>query len=186
MGVNWNVGLMRWQPHTDKANKKYPLNHLHPFRFDVTLPASPQQPEVAVSVSVAFGLHCFTKKIGPNDCPGDRYRDDREERTFCYERYELSRNLRQIVESLPQRPCGFAKDDNFVTIDVSDSAGANVRYGIFFNLKRWKKANDNAVLLVVQSAYKLHAGKPDPSKGRIRLNVLLGHTLRGTKPRPPR
>lgn len=186
MGVNWSAGLMRWQPHMDKDGRSHPLNHLHPFRFDVVLPVTEKQAEITVCVHVGFGLHCFTKKVEPDDSYGDLYEDMREQRTFCYERYELSKKLRAIIESLQQRRCGFAKADNFVSIDVSDQDGATVRYGVFFNVKKWKEMGDNAVLIVVQSAYRLDPDKPDPSRGRIGLNVLLGHALRGTRPRPAR
>lgn len=176
---------MRWRPHTDTEGRSFPLNHLHPFRFDVSLPKTEKQASVSVQVLVGFSLHCFTRKIEAGDTHGERYGDDRESRTFCRERYELSRALRPIIETLQSRTCGFAKDDNFVTVDVS-SHGGTVRYGVFFNLKRWNSKGENAVLLVVQSAYGLDPSKPDPSRGKVRLNTLLGHALRGTRAKPPR
>ena len=177
---------MRWRPHMDKDGRAYPLGHLHPFRYEVVMPAKDGRSATVVSVHVGFGLHCFTKKIEANDDPRDRYSDDREDRTFDYQRYEHSKRLAVIARELQGRPCAFAKDENFVCVDITDVDGAKRRYGVFFNMKRWsgQGRGDNAVLLVIQSAYCLDANKPDPCRGKIRFNVLLGHTLRGTRPRP--
>lgn len=148
------------------------------------MPAKDGRPETAVTVRVGFALHCFTKKIEATDVSTDRYGDDREARTFCYQRYELSKRLGEIVRSLQARPCAFASDDNYVTVDVTTPAGVALRYGVFFNVKRVNEPN--VVLLVVQSAYCLDPQKPQPAKGKIGFNVLLGHALRGTRPKRPR
>jgi hypothetical protein len=187
VGINWNAGLMRWRPHAGKDGKHYPLNHVHPFRFEVVMPAMEGRPETIVIVEVGFGLHCFTRKIQHTDDPADLYGDAREQRTFCHQRYELSKQLGAIVRDLQARPCAFASSDNFVTVEVTAADGATLRYGVFFNLKRQSAKRDgNVVLLVVQSAYCLDPGKPNPAKGKIRFNTLLGHALRGTRPKPPR
>jgi hypothetical protein len=188
VGTNWNAGLIRWQPHTNKDGKRFPLNHLHPFRYEVVMPAKDHRLETVVAVHVGFGMHCFTKKIESEDDPNDRYSDDREVRTFDYERYEHSKRLATVARELQQRPCAFAKDENFVCLDVIDANGEKRRYGVFFNIKKWagEGRDNNAVLLVVQSAYCLDPKKPDPRGGKIRFNVLLGHALRGTRPTRPK
>jgi hypothetical protein len=63
---------------------------------------------------------------------------------------------------------------NYVTVEIGDG----VLYAAFFDLRRLEKVGPDAVHLMVQSAYVL-----DP--GRIHFHALLGHTLRGTTPRPP-
>ena len=177
---------MRWWPHKDINGRQYSLSHLHPFRYEVVMPAKDGRPETAVAVHVGFGMHCFTKKIELEDDLGDLYADNRERRTFDRQRYELSRQLREIVRSLQGRSCAFASSENYVTVDVTAENGAMLRYGVFFNLKRWHERGQNAVLLVVQSAYCLDPQKPNPSRGKIGFNTLLGHALRGTRPRSPR
>lgn len=185
MGVGWHAGLMRWKPHQDKDGIVYPLNHLHPFRYEVAMPAKDARPATTVQVHVGFGLHCFTKKIESEDCPGDLYRDDRESRTFERRRYRLSKHLPSISRTLSERRCAFAKDENYVTVEVTDIDGSTCRLAVFFNIKRWRQQGPLAVLLVIQSAYALDPDKAEPGRGKIGFNVLLGHALRGTRPRRP-
>lgn len=174
---------MRWLPYTDARGRTYGLNHLHPLRYDVTLPCKPDRPEMCVTVHVGFGLHCFTRGTTAADPLHTHYKDGRESRTFCTTRYELSALLPSIARTLATRKCGFARADNYVTIDVPRMDRA--RYAAFFNLKRWKELGPNAVLVVFQSAYLLNGTQPTPSKGTIGFNALLGHALRGTKAKPP-
>ena len=184
MGVNWNAGNVRWMPHTDATGQSYPLNHLHPFRFDYHLPADKGLPARTASIQVGFGLHCFTRKCQRGDPVSELYKDDREVRTFDYDRYGLSKELRRIIESLDGRKCSFATHENFLTVDTVGQGGQPVRYGVFFNLKKLSVGNE--LLLVVQSAYALDPSKSTPHKGTIGFKVLVGHTLRGTKPRKPK
>lgn len=185
MAVNWNAGLMRWKPYVDEKGQAYPLNHLHPLRYDVLLEGGHDKPELLVHVYVGFGMHCFTRKIADGDGSSSLYTDDRESRTFCHERYQLSKLLPEIARTLGVRQCGFAKNENFVTIDINGQGDSSVRYAVFFNVKAWKERGMNSVLVVIQSAYGLSLEKLVPSKGKIRFHVLLGHALRGTKPKKP-
>lgn len=183
MTVNWAAGLMRWWPHKDEQGNIYCLNHLHPFRFYHSLSGSNGRNAVTVEIHVGFSMHCFTTGLDDVTDTGGEYKDSREARLFHHERYHLSRNLKKVITSLAQRHCAFAKHDNFVTIECAGDDGTRLEYGVFFNLK--KQAVANTVLLIVQSAYVLDADKPSPGKGKIGLNALLGHALRGTKPRRP-
>lgn len=87
MGVNWNLGLMRWMPHINGEGEAFPLNHLHPFRYELNLERG------VVNISVGFAMHCFTRGCLPDDDITNFYKDDREVRTFCNERYSLSYQL---------------------------------------------------------------------------------------------
>lgn len=190
MAVNWNAGLMRWKPYTDATGRAYPLNHLHPFRYDVQLPPKDGNPGPVVTVHVGFAMHCFTRDSTPEDSADTVYQDDRESRTFCPVRYELSSQLPHIAQTLMARPCAFARDENYVTVDVQrpspDALGVvTVRYAVFFNLKRQRVEGKDVVLVVFQSAYPLDNDKADPSHGKIGFTTLLVHALRGTKPKPP-
>lgn len=181
MGVNWNEGLMRWKPHTDAMGKAYPLNHLHPFRYTLAVNCGIEQADV--EIRVAFAMHCFTRACADGDDESLLYRDARETRSFCPDRYVLSLHLPDIARTLADRRCRFAKADNYVTIDVPMTGGAAAQYGVFFNVMR---KDGNAVLLTIQSAYQLGAGKQVPGRGSIGFARLVELTLTGVKPRAPR
>lgn len=185
MGVNWDSGLIYWKDHTPSTSECYSLSHLHPFIQTVELPASAKHPARDVQLHVSFGLHTFTRAIELRDSDHQLYRDNREVRTFCPDRHARSRELPQIIRTLEQRRCEFARGTgrpiNYVTIETTCSA----RYAVFFDLRRFKKVGPNAVHLMVQSAYALDPAKRAPGHGRITFHALLGHTLRGTIPRPP-
>jgi len=70
---------------------------------------------------------------------------------------------------------------NYVTVETTDGK----RYAAFFDLRRFKKVGPHGIHLMVQSAYILDPDKPAPGKGRIHFHALLGHVLRGTRPRRP-
>lgn len=172
---------MRWAPFVDANGKAFPLAHLHPFRYQIVTGDGRQ-----VEIRVAFAMHCFARGCEPSDHPSQFYRDKREVRTFCHVRYELSPRLPLIARELATRKCGFAKDDNYVTIDVETGPGVTGSYGVFFNTMRAKRADGLAVLLTIQSAYALDTGKRSPMRGSINFTRLVELTLDGIKPRPPR
>lgn len=70
---------------------------------------------------------------------------------------------------------------NYATFDTGDGT----TYAVYFDLMRFKTRGPNTVLLTVESAYVHEPGKPDTTEGRISFNALLGHALRGTKPKSP-
>jgi hypothetical protein len=185
MGVNWDAGLIYWKDHTPNAFERYSLSHLHPFIQTIELSASAKYPAVSVQLHVSFGLHTFTRTIELRDSDEQLYRDNREIRTFCPERYARSVELPHIVRTLEQRRCEFARSHgrplNYVTLEATIGA----RYAVFFDLRRFKKVGPNAVHLMVQSAYALGSANTAPGRGRITFRALLSHTLLGTTPRPP-
>lgn len=185
MGVNWDSGLIYWKDHLPNALERYSLSHLHPFIQAVELPPTRLHPAGSVRLHVSFGLHTFTRSIELHDAEHEFYRDNRELRTFCKDRHARSTELPHIMRTLGIRHCEFARGTsgriNYVTVEAKDGA----RYAAFFDLRRFMKAGPDAVHLMVQSAYVLDPNKPAPGRGRISFTALLGHTLRGTIPRPP-
>lgn len=184
MGVNWNAGNVRWTPYTDPQGKSFPLNHLHPFRFDYCIPATDSNKELSASIQVGFSMHCFTRGRVEGDDPALLYRDDREVRTFDHNRYELSKKLKELVQALDQRTCLHAKQDNYMVIDLENTQKVTVRYGVFFNLKKVGRSNGRPeLLLVVQSTYELTPGKSLPKSEKIGFKVLVRHVINGTTPK---
>jgi hypothetical protein len=185
MGVNWDSGLIHWKDHFPNALERYSLAHLHPFIQAVELPPTPLHLARSVRLHVSFGLHTFTRSVELHDEDHELYRDNRELRTFCKDRYARSKELPHIIRTLGTRRCEFARGMsgriNYVTVETQDGA----RYAAFFDLRKFMKAGPGAVHLMVQSAYVLDPSKPAPGRGRIGFHALLGHALRGTIPRPP-
>jgi hypothetical protein len=186
MGTNWDAGLIYWNDHVPRSGGRYTLVHLHPFIRTVDLPATDKHPARTSQIHVSFGLHTFTRATQLSDPVDALYRDNREVRTFCPERHAHSLVLPDVFQTIEKRRCEFARSEsgriNYVTVETADGA----RYAAFFDLRRLRKVGPEAVHLMVQSAYVLDANKPTPGKGNIGFRVLLGHTLRGTNPRPPR
>lgn len=186
MGTNWDSGLLRWKDHSPNARERYSLSHLHPFVQQIELAATGKHSARSVKLYVSFGLHTFTRAIAAHDGENEIYRDNREARTFCLERYQRSFELPSIFRTLEKRRCEFARGMrglvNYVTMETTDGA----RYAAFFDLRRFSKLGPTAVHLTVESAYVLDRNKPPPGRVRIHFHSLLGHVLRGTAPhRPP-
>jgi hypothetical protein len=94
----------------------YDLKHLHPCTLQFERPADEKKPAAVFNVDVIFGLHCFSREIPAGAY--DRkliYSDARESRLFDFERYELSKRLPAIIESLSQRKCFQTDRSDFVT-----------------------------------------------------------------------
>ena len=185
MGTNWNSGLLCWKDHRPNATERYSLSHLHPFVRQIELAETNRHAARTVDLHVSFGLHTFTRATEAHDGSHELYQDNREVRTFCTERYRRSYELPCIIRTLERRKCEFARglsgETNYVTVETSDGK----RYAAFFDIRRFKRAGPNGLHLAVQSAYVLDPGKPAPGKGRIHFHALLGHVLRGTRPRRP-
>ena len=192
MGVNWATGFTRWQPYVSPTGKAYPLNHLHPFRIRVALPASPGWEEIDIDLEVGFSMHTFTRARCDVDASGTIYSNARESRTFDDERFALSHRLPEVIKTLPTRKCYHARNQNYLCTEDTLLLGARSDYRVFFVLRRWPVGDALSrrpcVRLIVQSAY----ATPPSRKGKekpIRFRVLLHHALGlsvGSKKRRPR
>jgi len=159
---------------------------LHPFTFDHTLAAKGNLPEVTVKIHVQFGLHTFTRPIMADSHPDDDYRDNREVRCFCFERHAQSHRLPSIVRELPtKREIFLCRSMSGIVNYAVFAAEGGPTYAVFFDLKLLKSEGPDAVLLTVESAYELDPGKGKATEGTMAFNALIGHTLRGTKAKPP-
>lgn len=184
MGVNWATGLMRWQPYVEASGKARPLNHLHPFRVRITLPASATSGEIDLDLEVGFSMHTFTRGRCATDAVATIYTNARECRTFDDLRYTLSHRLPEVIKDLPSRKCYHARNDNYLSVADITLQEAPCDYRRFFVLRRWSGKHAGSerpcVRLIVQSAY----ATPKSRKGReklIRFQVLLHRTLGLTK-----
>ena len=163
-----------WRPFTH-ATITYALDHLAPRTLVYVVPAKGEKPEIRYTVDVAYGTHCFTRGI-PEDGVYDRtlhYRDGREIRIFDFRRFELSKALPEIVETLVGRDCKHGDRGNFFTVAQADENGTQIDYDVFFTLT--KSPRQGRLNLFLQSAY---VGATLPTKPRrIRFEIILFNTL---------
>lgn len=179
--------MIAWFPFRS-SEATYDLSHLHPRRIEFVQAAKGDLPERRYQVQLIYGLHCFTRSPAPGEAidPTWQYSDSREARIFCPRRYEFSKLLPGIVESLAARPCYHTEKGNFFVIELVDEVGITQQYEVYFTASR---ATERGVLnLYVQSAYvrdKAHLNRPQ--RKSIRLQVILYNTLHN-KPikAPPR
>jgi hypothetical protein len=152
---------------------------LHPKTVVYQQAAKGEKAAQSYTVNIMFGLHCFTRgpRAGAQQVdPILLYADSREKREFDFQRYELSKRLPAIVESLPRRKCFHTGKGNFFSIDIIDDQGRHFEYDVFFAVSRSSRGGLN---LFVQSAYvrdDLHASSR-PHKKPIGFFVILFNTL---------
>jgi hypothetical protein len=174
--------MIRWIPFNHN-NAVYGLDHLHPKTVTFTQPAKAGVPERLYTVDVEFGLHCFTCERGENCDPALIYSDAREQRMFDFYRYELSKQLPIIVETLHTRKCYHTNHGNFFTIEIIQEEGKADQYEVYFTLSRSSKKG--VLNLSLQSAYvrdRNHAtGRRKKSVGFF---VLLFNTLNNRETHP--
>jgi len=98
---------------------------------------------------VTYSCHCFAKTIDGDPGPEFVYSAPKEERHFDFERYELSKGLRNIIESLPSRHVVHAGHENYAVVEMRDDDGFTQDYFIVFSAFREMKK----LRLHISSAY---------------------------------
>lgn len=138
--------------------KVYDLSHLNAHWVEY-IDEKDQNNPLTYRFIVTYGLHCFTK--ASEDLSSDElqllnYKSPRESRAFNLERYELSKYLPKIIESLGERStlvchAGYGK---FAIVKVVDSLGNEVDYFVVFTVFKEEKK----LRLHIQSAYPKYEG----------------------------
>ena len=100
------------QTSNEVNDKTYQLNHLDEFNWEFIQPAIKDKPEKRYDFVIEFGLHCFTRGLNSHTQetwqaiePELIYSDSRENRIFCFSRYELSYLLPEIAKQIDHRSC---------------------------------------------------------------------------------
>lgn len=165
---------MQWKDF-ERDGVTYDLRHLNPRTLQFERPAEGGKPAVVFTVDLIFSLHCFSRELPSSAYDRNMiYSDARESRLFDFERYELSKRLPGIIETLAQRKCFHTDHGNFVTVEVVREDGSSVDYHVFFTAS--KSARKGRVNLYIQSAYV-----PDRKVGTfgkpMRFLFILHNTL---------
>lgn len=168
---------MKWNEF-NFAGSQYCLRHLWPCTQKYVIPANKNNPEKSICVHVIFSLHCFTS--GKKECanPALDYSDNRETRTFCFDRYHLSKLLPNIIKQLNQGKVFHTGHATYLRIDNA----APENYEVYFTLTKGK---GEVLNLFVNSAFKRTIGEA-PFGGKVSFNILALNTLAGKKTKPPR
>jgi hypothetical protein len=159
--------------------KTYDLTHLHPRTFRFERPAEGTRPAEVYKVDTIFTSHCFTRQPKKAESYNKNllYSDGYESRLFDFRRYGLSKQLPEIVQTMPARkPYHNSNRRNFFTVEVLAESGNLVEYDIFFKLRKTARGR---LEMIVETAFVRDpeydsirpAGKP------IRFWIILHNTL---------
>ncbi|NJM48701.1 MAG: heat-shock protein [Alkalinema sp. RU_4_3] len=143
-------------------NNIYDLSHLNAHQVEYLDHRDEDNP-ITYRFIVTYGLHCFTKDaeiLSQEQSKLLMYYAPRECRPFHFERYELSKQLPSIIQSLGQKEtlvchAGYGK---FAVVKIVDGQGNNINYFVPFAVFKESKK----LRLHVQSAY------PSNDIGRIK------------------
>jgi hypothetical protein len=135
---------------------------------------------------VTFSIHCFTRsaKNGEAIEPIMAYSDSRETRIFDLDRYEQSKRLRGIVETLANKKCYHDRHGNYHVFEVEDQVGVKSYYSVFFTVsKAGKKAGLNLYVTTAHIRPELPGGK---NLKPVQFSVIVHNVWKskGLKPAP--
>jgi hypothetical protein len=159
--------------------RTYDLTHLHPRTFRFERPAEETRPAEVYKVDTIFTSHCFTRQPKKAESYDKNllYSDGYENRLFDFRRYELSKQLPEIVQTMPARkPYHNSNRRNFFTVEVLAESGNLVEYDTFFKSRKTARGR---LEMIVETAFVRDpeynsirpAGKP------IRFWIILHNTL---------
>jgi hypothetical protein len=155
------------------------LAHLHPRTFRFERPAEGNRPAEVYKVDTIFTSHCFTRqpKKAESYDKDMLYSDGYESRLFDFRRYELSKQLPEIVRTMAARKLYHnGNRRNFFTVEVIGESGKLVEYDIFFKVRKMAKGR---LEMIVETAFVRDPeyGSTRPAGKPIRFWIILHNTL---------
>lgn len=160
--------MIYWNPF-EYQNEIYSLDHLHPMQWNLIQEVDVNNPARTYRIEVVFSLHTFTTATENYHDSDLHYSDPRETRTFCFDRYDKSKLLPDIIRSLNTGYVFHTGKQNFMRIDRE-----NVTYEIFFAVRRSAKPILD-LEIYVQSAYERTTGN-SPKAGAY--NTVMGKPIK--------
>lgn len=160
--------------------KKYDLSHLNSFLYEFEQSSLKDGSAQKYLVAILFSHHCFTEGKKPGDDPLLEFLDagpKRDHRTFDEVRWELSKNLPEIVKGLMERYIAHTNHNGFFTIEVVLDSGTRVDYEVYFEVARVK----GKLYLTVTSAFPRDPARigARPRGSKIRFSTILYNVLNG-------
>jgi hypothetical protein len=157
----------------------YDLSHLDAHEVEYLDDRNINNP-ITYRFIVTYGFHCFTK--ASDDLTDEQsellmYRAPKESRPFNIERYQLSKQLPDIIKALGEQTtlvihAGYG---NYAAVKVLDSKGVEVDYFVAFTVFREKKK----FRLHVMSAYPKYDGIGKIQK--VKFFTIANNLLKGKK-----
>ncbi|WP_157043154.1 hypothetical protein [Rhodopseudomonas palustris] len=149
---------------------------------DIKLEVSPKTADAPTySVGVSFGFHCFTRDVVDTDTPDLHMIHDGERRCFCFERYELSKELAAAIMYAANGRAYFTQRANFLIVESLSQQ--NAPYVIFFNIEKAKKSDGFDAAMFVTSAH-LRPDLPDMLPP-VTFATLVDYKIQGKQLRRP-
>lgn len=167
----------RWREFVFNQND-YDLSHLNACWVEYLDERNPEP----YGFFVTYGLHCFTAKdpdpaFSP-DLDDPEYHGPSETRYFNLERYQLSKQLPTIIQSLNQKQTlvFHAGYGNYASVKIINSNGVEINYLVVFRAFREKK----------KFRLHIHSAYPKMELGKIqKVNFLnIAYNLSQGKPLP--
>jgi hypothetical protein len=173
---------MKWLPFKH-GGKVYDLSHLYPCTLEYNRPGEGNKQAEVYKVEVTYTLHCFSRELKPDETCGDdlMYTDGYERRVFDFRRFELSKLLPGIIQTLPDRkPYHNNNRRNYFTVEVVVENGSTVEYDIFFKVKKKAKSR---LEMIVETAFVRDPGYDStrPNGKPIRFWIILHNTMNNKK-----
>lgn len=110
--------VQSWPPFEHGGNT-FSLSHLD--AHEVTFKGK----KATYTFVVTYGLHCFAKEETAYNIPV-LYKDGREEKNICLERYEASKQIRNILVNLPTMSLYHTDAEKYFTLHMMNSATQQV------------------------------------------------------------
>lgn len=164
----------------------YELSHLDPFEWFLEWPKEDKRSVRKYQFNILFSMHCFTKRVLASESTDSAllYKGPTEARLFCFERYELSKQLPKIIRNINNKSCWHTQHGSFFTIEIQDKSGIKHDYEIYFDVY---KSSKNWLTLMVKSAYIRDAQYAigQPKKRKVRFSVIARTRFERKELRPP-
>lgn len=175
---------MKWNSF-EYRGEEYELTHLNPFQWEYKQKKEVKHPERIYRFNIRFSMHCFTTQASQGTDNALIYSGPKETRQFCFERYELSKQLADVIRNINNKTCWHTRHGNFFTIEIQDQEGKKKDYEIYFKVHKSEKG---WLTLIVQSAYirDENHSTTQPRKRKVRFSVIARTKMDNKKLRPPR
>jgi hypothetical protein len=159
------------------SDEEYNLDHLNACKHIFTHPKRNE----SYTLYFTFSHHVFTRSIKQTENvePAFIYPYPSDERVFDEIRFELSKNLPEIVKTLPEQFCYHGGYSRYCSCKISRSDGSVVDYQVVYRV--WKERGK--MRFHTESAYPLE-GRLGKVK-KVDFWVICHNLLRGKKlPQP--